>query len=160
VALDLGYAAVASIPRLVGEGQGEVRPVNNAQGGRPVDSKGALLPSVNEGAYKGFTHVLSLGLSVTFDDLLGAPRPVSFGNPYEPGYVGAAEVGKVELSPPPVPASATASPGEGPAGAPTSPGEGPDKPARPAPDPPAAPGPAPDKPAEPPPPWWESADGA
>jgi long-chain fatty acid transport protein len=154
VAVDLGYAAVASVPRLVGEGQGEVRPVNNAQGGRPVDSKGALLPAVNEGAYKGFTHVVSLGLSVTFDELLGAPRPFSFGNPYEPGYVGAGEEAKVEAPPPAAPLPAPAPPAP-PAPPPAASAKSPETAAGQGPDVPALP---PDKPLARPPAWWEEPD--
>lgn len=96
VSFDLGYAAVASVPRLVGTDQGDVRPVNGSQGGKPVDNDGNLLPAVNEGAYKGFTHILSVGLTVTFDELFGAPRPIHFGNTYERGYAGAADDAKGE----------------------------------------------------------------
>jgi long-chain fatty acid transport protein len=92
--VDVGYAAIASVPRLVGTDQGDVRPVNGAKGGKPVDNNGDLLPAVNEGAYRGFTHILSVGVTVTFDELFGAPRPVHFGNPYEKGYVGAGDEAK------------------------------------------------------------------
>jgi long-chain fatty acid transport protein len=94
VSFDVGYAAVASVPRLVGTDQGDVRPVNLAQRGRPVDNDGKLLPAVNEGAYKGFTHILSVGLSVTFDELFGAARPFHYGNTYERGYVAPGEDAK------------------------------------------------------------------
>ena len=87
IGVDLGYAAAASIPRLVGTGQGDVRPINGSQGGKPVDNNGTLLPAVNEGAYRGFTNIFSLGLTVTFDELFGAPRPFHYGNTYERGYV-------------------------------------------------------------------------
>jgi len=86
--LDVGYAAVASLPRVVGTGQGDVRPIDNAKNGKPIDSKGNLLPAVNEGAYRGFTHILAVGLSVTFDELFGAGRTFTYGHPYEKGYVG------------------------------------------------------------------------
>ena len=89
--VDMGYAAVASIPRVVGTGQGDVRPINGVKNGRPIDSKGNLLPAVNEGAYRGFTHILAVGITVTFDELFGAPRPIHFGNTYEHGYVGDGE---------------------------------------------------------------------
>ena len=87
IGIDVGYAAVASVPRLVGTDQGNVRPINGAKGGKPVDNNGDLLPAVNEGAYKGFTHIFSVGLTVTFDELFGAPRPFHYGNTYEHGYV-------------------------------------------------------------------------
>ena len=96
VGVDFGYAAVASVPRLVGSNQGDVRPINGAKGGKPIDNNGDLLPAVNEGAYRGFTHILSVGLSVTFDELFGAPRPFHFGNTYERGYVPSGEEAKAE----------------------------------------------------------------
>jgi len=86
--LDVGYAAVASIPRVVGTGQGDVRPINGAKNGKPVDSQGKLLPAVNEGAYRGFTHILAASITVTFDELFGAGRTFKYGNPYENGYAG------------------------------------------------------------------------
>lgn len=64
---DLAYAAVASVPRTVGEGQGKIQPTNGAKGGDSVDGKGDPLPVVNEGAYRGFTHIVSLAASVTLD---------------------------------------------------------------------------------------------
>ncbi|MDB4945761.1 MAG: Long-chain fatty acid transport protein [Labilithrix sp.] len=86
-AVDVGYAAVASIPRVVGTDQGDVRPVDLTRGGKPQDSTGKLLPAVNEGAYRGFTNILSLGVTVTFDELFGKLRPIRYGNPYERGFV-------------------------------------------------------------------------
>ena len=86
--LDVGYAAVASIPRVVGTGQGDVRPINGAKNGKPLDGQGNLLPAVNEGAYRGFTHILAASITVTFDELFGAGRTFKYGNPYEKGYVG------------------------------------------------------------------------
>jgi long-subunit fatty acid transport protein len=96
IGLDLGYAAVASVPRLVGTGQGDVRPVNGAQNGKPLDNNGDLMPAVNEGAYRGFTHIVSVGISVTFDELFGAARPFHYGNTYEHGYVAAGDEAKTE----------------------------------------------------------------
>ena len=89
--LDVAYAAVASVPRLVGTDQGQVRPVNGGKNGRPIDNEGELLPAVNEGAYRGFTHILSFGATLVFDELFGAPRPFHYGNSYEPGYSATAE---------------------------------------------------------------------
>ncbi len=86
---DLGYAAVASIPRVVGTGDGEIRPVNGLKGGEPIGFDDEPLGAVNEGAYRGFTHILSLGVKVSIDALLGTkPREVRYGNPWEPNYVG------------------------------------------------------------------------
>ncbi len=88
VGIDVGYAAVASLPRGVGEGQGEIRPANDAKNGEPVDSRGRLMPSVNEGEYRGFTHVFALGMTLSFDALFGVSRRVHFRDRYEPAYVG------------------------------------------------------------------------
>lgn len=85
--VDFAYAAIASIPRVVGEGVGDVRPLNGAKNGRPIDSNEDPLPAVNEGAYRGFTHVISLSATVTFDSFFGPMRPVHYGNAYEPGVV-------------------------------------------------------------------------
>ncbi len=85
---DLGYAAVASIPRTVGSGQGRIRPLNPAANGTSEDLDGNQLPAVNEGSYKGFTHILSLGVSVAIESFFGPQRPVHYGNSYEPYYVG------------------------------------------------------------------------
>jgi long-chain fatty acid transport protein len=86
-AFDLAYAAVASIPRVVGTGIGAIAPIDTAQNGNPVDGAGKPLPAVNEGAYRGFTHILSLGGYVTFDAFFGPARQVHYGNRYEPKYV-------------------------------------------------------------------------
>jgi long-subunit fatty acid transport protein len=85
--LDFAYAAIASIPRVVGDGVGDVRPSNGAKGGQPLDANDDLLPAVNEGAYRGFTHVISLAATVTIDSFFGPMRPVRYGNSYEPGVV-------------------------------------------------------------------------
>jgi hypothetical protein len=89
--LDIGYAAVASLPRVVGSGQGNVRPINLSKGGQPLASDDSALPAVNEGAYKGFTNIVSVGLTVTFDELFGGARAFHYGNSYEQGYVGEGE---------------------------------------------------------------------
>jgi long-chain fatty acid transport protein len=84
---DLAYAAVASIPRVVGSGIGAVSPINGAQQGQSINANNDPLPAVNEGAYRGFTHILSLGGTVTFDLFFGKPRKIHYGNRYEPNYV-------------------------------------------------------------------------
>ncbi|WP_146645875.1 OmpP1/FadL family transporter [Labilithrix luteola] len=71
---DVAYAAIASIPRLVGDGAGLVRPLNLAENGRAVDGSGVVVGAINEGAYRGFTHLLSFGVSVTFDAFFGPGR--------------------------------------------------------------------------------------
>lgn len=99
IGVDIGYAAAASVPRLVGTDQGNIRPINGSKGGKPVDNNGDLLPAVNEGAYRGFTHIFSVGLTVTFDELFGPARPFHFGNTYEHGYVAPGDEGKPEKKP-------------------------------------------------------------
>ena len=84
--VDFAYAAVASVPRLVT--QGEVRPVNGTKQGDSVDANGQDFAPVNEGSYRGFTHIISIGVTVTFDELLGGKRKVEYGNDYEEGYGG------------------------------------------------------------------------
>jgi len=86
-AVNLGYAAVASLPRVVGEG-GIITPANALQQADPTGPEGDYGP-VNQGAYRGFTHILSLGVTVQIDAFLGRPRPIPYGNPWEPGYSGA-----------------------------------------------------------------------
>jgi long-chain fatty acid transport protein len=85
---NLAYAAVASVPRLVGEGVGEIRPVNGVKNGSTVGADDQPLPAVNEGSYRGFTHIISVGVSVSIDSFFGPPRQIHYGNDYEPNYVG------------------------------------------------------------------------
>ena len=69
VAFDLAYAAVASIPRVVEKG--EIRPLDIAKSG-PSE-----LPAVNQGAYRGFTHILSLGVTVRLEPLVSLVRNIA-----------------------------------------------------------------------------------
>jgi long-subunit fatty acid transport protein len=168
IALDVGYAAVASVQRLVGTDQGAVRPLDLARNGQPLDSAGNALPAVNEGAYRGFTHVLAAGLTVVFDELFGAPRPVHFGNAYERGFVAPAEEAppaprperepaprpKAELRPEPAPAKPKAELRPEPAAPRAEPRPEPPEPkAEPRPAPKAEP-----RPRKPKPEWWEELD--
>lgn len=84
-AIELSYAAVASLPRTVGGGDGLVRSGNLGQRGAGFGADGRALPDVNEGSYRGFTHVLALGASFAFDALFAPDRVVHYGNAYEPG---------------------------------------------------------------------------
>lgn len=90
--VDFAYGAVASIPRVVGTGEGNIRPLNGAKNGQSLDGADQVLPAVNEGAYRGFTNIFSVGVTVTFDHFFGKPRAVRYGNPWEPGYVAEGEV--------------------------------------------------------------------
>jgi long-subunit fatty acid transport protein len=88
---DIGYAAVASIPRTVGLGDGGIRPVNDRAGGRTDGPNNEPLPVVNQGSYTGFTHIIALGISVSLESFFGPPRKVHYGNSYEPNYAGPAD---------------------------------------------------------------------
>jgi long-chain fatty acid transport protein len=68
VAVNVAYAAVASISREVTDG--DIRPSNGAKMGASVDAKGAPLPAVNNGSYSGFNHVLAASVEVDFEQLL------------------------------------------------------------------------------------------
>jgi long-chain fatty acid transport protein len=68
---NLGYAEVFEPDRTVNQGSGQVRPIDGAQHGAPVDANGALLPAVNEGVYSGHTEIISFGVVATLDDLFG-----------------------------------------------------------------------------------------
>lgn len=86
--LNAAYAAVASLPRVVGSGEGRVRPTNLAREGKSIEGDGDALPAINQGAYRGFTHIVSLGVSVAFDEVFGFSRPNHhYGTPDEEGYV-------------------------------------------------------------------------
>lgn len=60
--------------RTVEPGQGNVRPIDRAQHGVPVDSQGNPLPAVNEGTYSGHTERIGVGLVAVFDEVLGSQR--------------------------------------------------------------------------------------
>lgn len=68
---NLGYAEVFEPSRTVYAGEGEVRPIDGAQHGNPVDANGAPLPPVNQGVYSGHTEIISFGVVATLDDLFG-----------------------------------------------------------------------------------------
>ncbi|MCU1281322.1 MAG: Long-chain fatty acid transport protein, partial [bacterium] len=67
--INLAYAYVHEFDRVVTDG--EIRPVNGAAHGEPVDDAGNPLPAVNNGRYHGQTHILSFGVSFRFDELAG-----------------------------------------------------------------------------------------
>jgi len=70
--LNIAYAGVYDVPRTVSDGR--FRPINAARGGTTNDVNGNPLPAVNNGAYSGFTHVVSLGVTVEIDKLMGFGR--------------------------------------------------------------------------------------
>jgi long-subunit fatty acid transport protein len=70
---NVAYAEVFSATRTV-EGGG-LRPVNGTQHGASTDASGALYPPVNGGTYSGHTRIISLGVAIRFDGLIGKKRP-------------------------------------------------------------------------------------
>ncbi len=92
---DLGYAAVASAPRLVGSGIGAYSPPDLEKSGKPTGTTDI----VNEGAYRGFTHILSLGISIAIDGFFGAPRKSHYGKDWEQSYGGEKTGGEEEPKP-------------------------------------------------------------
>jgi long-chain fatty acid transport protein len=71
---NLSYAEVFEPDRTVAPGTGEIRPIDGAAHGAPVDSQGHLLPAVNEGIYQGHAEIISFGVVATLDDLFGWKR--------------------------------------------------------------------------------------
>jgi hypothetical protein len=70
MAFDVGYAEIFDLDRTVDVGA--LRPVNGAQHGASVDPTGAAYPAVNAGTDRGHSHLLSFGVTVRFDELLGS----------------------------------------------------------------------------------------
>ncbi|HTQ44066.1 MAG TPA: outer membrane protein transport protein [Polyangiaceae bacterium] len=68
---NLGYAEVFEPDRTVYQGDGQLRPIDGAQHGAPVDANGNLLPPVNQGVFSGHTEIISFGVVATLDDLFG-----------------------------------------------------------------------------------------
>jgi hypothetical protein len=69
---NLGYAEIFDFDRTVTDGA--LRPVNGTQHGATTDSTGALYPAVNNGSYSGHSRIISFGVAVRFDALLGKKR--------------------------------------------------------------------------------------
>jgi len=69
VNLNLAYASVFDVSRTVSDGA--IRPVNGAKSGQTVDVNGKPFAAVNNGAYSGHTHIVSLGVSVELDRIFG-----------------------------------------------------------------------------------------
>ncbi|HEX6838041.1 MAG TPA: outer membrane protein transport protein [Polyangia bacterium] len=65
--LNLAYAYVHELDRVVTDG--DIAPVNGAAHGDSVDDAGNPLAAVNNGRYRGETHILSFGVTLRFDEL-------------------------------------------------------------------------------------------
>ncbi|MBX3207836.1 MAG: outer membrane protein transport protein [Labilithrix sp.] len=76
--INLAYAAVASISRVVTDGA--YRPSNGAKEGRTVGGDDQPLPAVNNGEYRAFTHTVAVGVEVRFDAFF-EPRTPEYGDP-------------------------------------------------------------------------------
>lgn len=62
---------------------GDLRPINGSQGGKPVDSVGAPYAPVNNGTYTASTFVIAAGVTIELDELFGPRRIPKFGADYE-----------------------------------------------------------------------------
>ena len=67
ITLNLAYAYLQSIGRTVETG--ELYAIDGTKG-QPLEVGGQRAPAVNNGTYSGSNHVLSLGVSILFDDLI------------------------------------------------------------------------------------------
>jgi long-chain fatty acid transport protein len=99
--LNLAYAYVHDFDRTVTNG--DIAPVNGAAHGDSVDDAGNPLPAVNNGRYHGQTHIISFGVTLRFDELVGRKHHVRW--PDE-------ESARATTPPRPLVARATARPDE------------------------------------------------
>lgn len=67
VTLNLAYAYLQSMQRTVQDGQ--LRVIDGTRG-QPVQLGDDLAPAVNNGTYSGHTHLVSVGITILFDDLV------------------------------------------------------------------------------------------
>ena len=72
--LNVAYAYVYEFDRTVTDG--DIAPVNGAAHGESVDDAGNPLPAVNNGKYHGQTHIISFGVTLRFDELVGRKHHV------------------------------------------------------------------------------------
>jgi hypothetical protein len=76
---NLAYAAVGSFSRLVDDGA--IRLTNTGKDGQPVDGNGKQLPIINNGEYRAFAHIVSIGVEVNFEKFWDPDRKSTFGDP-------------------------------------------------------------------------------
>jgi len=72
--INAAYAYVYEFDRTVTDG--DIAPVNGAAHGDSVDDQGNPLPAVNNGKYHGQTHIISIGVTLRFDELVGRKHHV------------------------------------------------------------------------------------
>lgn len=70
ITLNLAYAYLYSLPRTVTDGA--LLPIDGLTG-KTLSINGSPAPAINSGDYRGQNHILSLGLSVVFDELVRGP---------------------------------------------------------------------------------------
>jgi long-subunit fatty acid transport protein len=69
---NVAYAEIFDVNRTVQAGG--LAPVNGTAHGASVDPTGAPYPAVNDGTFSGHSRVVSLGMTVRFDAILGSRR--------------------------------------------------------------------------------------
>lgn len=62
---------------------GDIRPIDGAKNGSSLGADGNPLPAVNNGVYNATTQVLSLGISMAFDEMARSNRVVRYHADYE-----------------------------------------------------------------------------
>jgi long-subunit fatty acid transport protein len=67
---NVAYAEIFDVDRTILAGS--LAPVNGAEHGASVDPTGAPYPAVNDGTFSGHSRVVSLGLTVRFDEVFGS----------------------------------------------------------------------------------------
>jgi long-subunit fatty acid transport protein len=83
VSFNLAYAYFFENGRTVTDG--DIAPINGAQHGQSVDAMGNALPPVNNGTYTANTQVLSLGMTIAWDEAVKSERVVAYHADYEEG---------------------------------------------------------------------------
>jgi long-subunit fatty acid transport protein len=81
--INVAYAYLIEGSRTVTNGT--LTPINGAAHGMGVDSQGNPLPAVNNGVYTASTQILSVGVTVAWDDLVKSDRVVRYHADYEEG---------------------------------------------------------------------------
>lgn len=78
VAVNVALAKIFHETREVTNGQ--LRPINGSQGGKPIDSTGALYQPINNGTYTGSTWVIAAGITIQLEELFGTKHVPAYGD--------------------------------------------------------------------------------
>ncbi len=73
LAVNVGYAYVWEPDRNVPKGQGDIRLINGIDGTQ-TEGNGQPSPVINEGKYHADNQIISIGLTVAWEELVGRPR--------------------------------------------------------------------------------------